>query len=67
MPTLNNETKSKPSMLKMQLTTKQRVFALPNQQRSRSKRGCPHKFPEKEPPANRAAWRNIKWYKSKYQ
>ena len=58
MPVLNKETKNKTSMLKMQLTTEQRVFAVKTHYKTSSylevKKTFHRRFSEKDPPTNRA-------------
>ena len=58
MPVLNKETKNKTSMLKMQLTTEQRVFAVKTHHKTSSylevKKTFRRRFSEKDPPINRA-------------
>ena len=62
MPVLNKEAKNKTSILKMQLTTEQRVFAVKTYYKTSSylevKKTFRRKFSEKDPPTNRAIWEN---------
>ena len=63
VPTLNKETKNKPSVLKMQLTTEQRVFVVKTFYKTRSypkvKKVFHKRFLEKDPPTNRTIWKKV--------
>ena len=71
MPTFNKETKNKASMLKMQLITEQRVFIVKTYYKTSSylevKKAIRRRFPEKDQPTNRRAWKNKKNAEEKEQ
>ena len=71
MPTFNKETKNIASMLKIQLTTEQRVFVVKTYYKTSSylevKEAFRRRIPEKDPPKNRTIWKKVKNTKEKEQ
>ena len=63
MPTINRETKNKTLVLKMKLTTEQRVFVVKTFYKTRSylkvKEVFRGRFPEKDPSINRTIWKSV--------
>ena len=71
MPALNKESKNKASMLKMQLTTEQRIFVVKSYYKTSNylkvKEAFCRRFQEKDPLTNSTIWKNVTNTKEKEQ